>query len=115
VDLASALPVIALVAVLLGLWFVYWWVLRRRRQQKLDPTSDTATLTYWGGAADALAQYELDGTNRALLEGLGYRPVGQTYVRGRWSPLAVGLAVLLIFGGGIGLVLLLGRGRPAVR
>ena len=38
----------------LGLWFVYWLVLRRRRQQKLDPTSDTATLTYRGGAADGL-------------------------------------------------------------
>ena len=106
-DVSTALLLTAVVLALLGLWFAYWWVLRRRREQKLDPTSDTAMLTYRGGAADALAQYELDGANRALLEGLGYRPIGQTYVRGKWSPMDVGLAFLLVFVGGLGLILLL--------
>ncbi len=106
-DVSSVLLVLAVVAVLLSLWFAYWWIVRRRTQQKLDPTSGTATLTYRGGAADALAEYELDRPNRALLENLGYQPVGQTYVRGRWSSLDVVLACVLILVGGLGLILLL--------
>ena len=106
-DVQSALLVLAVVALALGLGFVYWWVARRDRRQDLDPTSDTATLTYRGGAADALAQYELDSANRTLLDGLGYQPVGQTYVRGKWSSLDIAIAFLLIFVGGLGLILLL--------
>jgi len=106
VDL-SALLVVEVVVALLAMGFAAWWVVRRRRQPTLDPTADTATLTYRGGAADALAQYELDSANRALLEGLGFHPVGQTYVRGKWSAMDVALAFLLIFVGGLGLILLL--------
>ena len=91
-DVQSALLVLAVVALALGLGFVSWWVVRRDRRQDLDPTSDTATLTYRGGAADALAQYELDSANRALLDGLGYQSVGQTYARGKWSSLEIAVA-----------------------